>query len=81
MKLMSGTGCGYPIRMVQLTVNGDDRSFENEPTVSELLAILKTPRDAVAVEVNRVILPRGEHDEHRLQDGDAVEVVTFVGGG
>ena len=67
--------------MVILRIIGDDHSFESEPTGCEVLATLEVPRDAVAVEVNRTIIPRAQHEEHRLQDGDSVEVVTFVGGG
>ena len=36
---------------------------------------------AVAVEVNKKIVPRKTHDQARLTDGDVVEVVTLVGGG
>jgi len=33
------------------------------------------------VEVNHEVVPAARHAEHRLQGGEAVEVVTFVGGG
>jgi len=35
----------------------------------------------VAVELNGEVLRQGQHPEIRLRDGDALEVVTFVGGG
>jgi thiazole synthase len=35
----------------------------------------------VAVEVNRRVIPRQEHESCRLQEGDVVEIVTLVGGG
>jgi len=70
-----------PRLMVSITVNGEKQSFEEEPTISELLERLKAPLNAVAVEVNRLIVPRKSHREQRLREGDAVEVVTFVGGG
>jgi thiamine biosynthesis protein ThiS len=38
-------------------------------------------RAAVAVEVNRQVVPRREHEQAELADGDTVEVVTLVGGG
>jgi sulfur carrier protein len=70
-----------PFTMVTITVNGDRQEFQEAPTIAELLARLDAPRSAVAVEVNRVIVPRRAHVERRLEEGDEVEVVTFVGGG
>jgi thiamine biosynthesis protein ThiS len=35
----------------------------------------------VAVEVNRALVRRAERAERRLAEGDAVEIVTLVGGG
>jgi thiamine biosynthesis protein ThiS len=35
----------------------------------------------VAVEHNRRVVPRAEHATVRLNHGDTVEIVTFVGGG
>ena len=36
---------------------------------------------AAAVEVNEALVPKREHPEHELADGDTVEIVTLVGGG
>ncbi len=66
---------------VRLKINGKDHFFEDKPTIVTVLETLRVPRDAVAVEVNRTIVPSSAHDECRLDDGDEVEVVTFVGGG
>jgi len=40
---------------------------------------LKTP--AYAVERNREVVARREHDQTRLEAGDKVEIVVMVGGG
>jgi len=37
--------------------------------------------DRVAVELNRQIVPRAQWNDTRLQDGDRLEIVHFVGGG
>jgi len=66
---------------MQATVNGEPRELREGITILELIEQLKVRRDAVAVEVNRQIVPRSRHGERRLQEGDAVEFVTFVGGG
>lgn len=66
---------------MKLTVNGETREVPQAATVSELLALVGVTAPRVAVEVNRAIVPRARHGEHQLADGDAVEIVTFVGGG
>jgi sulfur carrier protein len=67
--------------MVTLNLNGEDRRFEAPLTIAELIASLRIKTSSIAVEVNRVIVPRSAHEAHRLNDGDRVEIVTFVGGG
>jgi sulfur carrier protein len=49
--------------------------------VADLLAEIAPVKGRCAVEVNREIVPRSQHAERVLAEGDAIEVVTFVGGG
>jgi thiamine biosynthesis protein ThiS len=37
--------------------------------------------DRVAIELNREIVPRGQWSQTRLNEGDRLEIVHFVGGG
>ena len=67
--------------MPRVHVNGESRELPEGTTIVALLELLGLPREGVAVEVNRAIVPRRSHPETVLQDGDRVEVVTFVGGG
>lgn len=64
-----------------IQLNGYPREFSEPLTVADLLSQLDVRASAVAVEVNRVVVPRVNHMNHRLESGDAVEVVTLVGGG
>jgi sulfur carrier protein len=66
---------------VKLTVNGEAREVPDGTTVSQLLASLEVTAGRVAVEVNTDVVRRAQHEQHRLADGDRVEIVTFVGGG
>lgn len=66
---------------MRVRVNGETRDFEQELTVEDLLRALQVPDVAVAVEVNRAVIPRRQHATHVLQEGDELEIVTFVGGG
>ncbi len=66
---------------MQVKLNGEALELPEAMTILQLLERLKVRRDTVAVEVNREIVPRARHGDRRLEEGDAVEVVTFVGGG
>ncbi|MCH5201326.1 MAG: sulfur carrier protein ThiS [Oscillospiraceae bacterium] len=50
-------------------------------TVAQYLETTDYNRSRIAVEKNGEIVPRSEYDSTVLQDGDVVEVVSFVGGG
>ncbi len=63
-----------------LSVNGERREVPAGSTVVQLLQMLGI-RGRVAVERNGTVLRQAEHIETRLQEGDVLEVVTFVGGG
>ncbi len=65
----------------EITVNGAARRVSVGATVAELIAELGLAERRVAVERNRDIVPRARHAEVRLEPGDRLELVTFVGGG
>ena len=65
---------------LQITLNGEPRILEEGSTLAELVTRLELT-GRVAIEVNAVVIRRALHAEHRLQSGDRVEIVTFVGGG
>ncbi len=66
---------------MRLTVNGETREGLHATTVAELLEELRIVPGRVAVEVNRNIVRKTEYESFELHEGDAVEVVNFVGGG
>ena len=66
---------------VNIIVNGELREAPAPITVAQLLSELKLPERGVAVEVNLQIVPRTQHAQHQLHEGDRLEVVSLVGGG
>ena len=64
-----------------LTVNGEAKEVPNGLTLRELVRNLSLEQRPIAVELNRRVVPKDRYDETRLSDGDAVEIVTLVGGG
>jgi sulfur carrier protein len=65
----------------RITVNDEPRDVAAGATVADLLAALELRSRFVAVERNRELVPRTRHSECALEEGDAIEVVTLVGGG
>lgn len=65
---------------MEIQLNGEEYRFEGQ-TVSDLALHLGLTGRRYAIEVNREIVPRSEHTEHRLDEGDRVEVIHAVGGG
>ena len=66
---------------MNLTVNGEDRSFGALASLSDLVAELGLDARKVAVERNLEIVPRSAYGETVLADGDRIEIVHFIGGG
>lgn len=65
---------------MKIKVNGDEREISAGETIAALVARHNLTPDKVAVELNRRLV-RTEKYDTALNDGDEVEIVTFVGGG
>ena len=66
---------------MNLTINGEKRSFDDGLTLAALIEQLGMKRDRVAVELNRDIVQRDKWAATPLNSGDHLEIVHFVGGG
>jgi thiazole synthase len=67
--------------MLNLMINGEARTFDGPLTVRSLLAALGLEPAKIAVERNREIVLRSAYDSTAIMDGDALEIVHFIGGG
>jgi len=66
---------------VHVIINGDLQVVHDGLTIAELIAQLGLNQRRIAVEINREIIAREHYPQRRLNDGDAVEIVHFIGGG
>ena len=64
-----------------LTVNGEKYEHGGDGTVPALLAALGAEPGHTALTVNGDLVFSKDWNIFKLTDGDAVEVLTFVGGG
>ena len=67
--------------MITVTINGASVRLDQPVSIAELLRSVEVPPNYLAVEINAEVVPREDHSTHLVNDGDAVEVVTLVGGG
>jgi sulfur carrier protein len=61
--------------------NGAEEQLDGSTSVADLVDRLGSGERGVAVAVNHDIVPRSCWSEHRLRDGDRVEVLRVAQGG
>jgi thiamine biosynthesis protein ThiS len=66
---------------LEILVNGEPRRVPGPATAADLLRHLGLDPRTVVFELNRRIVRRPSLTDTALADGDAVELVHFVGGG
>ncbi|MDR1777385.1 MAG: sulfur carrier protein ThiS [Desulfovibrio sp.] len=66
---------------MELSVNGAKEIFEQAAVVSDVLDARGHNEKVVVVELNGVIVPRGDFAHTALKEGDELEIVHIVGGG
>jgi thiamine biosynthesis protein ThiS len=66
---------------IRIRLNGKEREVSRGLTVGSLLDELELHPGMVVVELNREILARDGYAGVNVSEGDAIELVHFVGGG
>ncbi len=68
-------------KKMMITVNGEIKEYTDGATVAEVVNQLDLAGKRIAVELNKDIVPYGNYESQRLQDGDRLEIVQAIGGG
>jgi sulfur carrier protein len=66
---------------MKLNVNGKDYEHRGDGTVAALIAEVGATPEHTALTVNGRVIPSADWKQTKLNDGDAIEILTFVGGG
>lgn len=64
-----------------MKINGVEKEYPKNLTISEMLIREGFVKERVAVELNTEIVAKDIYDTTVLKDEDVVEVVSFMGGG
>jgi sulfur carrier protein len=67
--------------MITIALNGEAYPLEKGHSLAALIVSLNLSGQAIAVAVNRRIIPRAQWQDHLLQAQDKVDVVRAIGGG
>jgi len=66
---------------MNITINGASRQLTSVQKLSDIVSSFCKQPKHVITELNGTIVPPDQWGQTNLQDGDALELVTFVGGG
>ncbi len=66
---------------MKIVVNGENHILEESLTIRELIGKFGINTETVVVELNKQIVAKENFGSTKLNDGDKVEIVHFVGGG
>jgi len=66
---------------MKIKINGEEKQIADGLSIHALLESLQIPPGRVVVERNRDIVQRDSFGATMLVEGDALEIVHFVGGG
>lgn len=66
---------------MKIQLNGESRDIPASSTALDLINLLELGDKRLAMEVNLEIVPRTSYAQHRLNEGDQVEIVQAIGGG
>jgi len=67
--------------MMDIVLNGQPHRLKQTCSVADLVQTLGYADRRIAVERNGEIVPRSQHVETPINEGDRLEIVVAVGGG
>ena len=68
-------------KLMNILLNGEAREIAEGTLLSQLIEQLDLHGKRLAVEINKEIIPRSQHAEYAIKDGDNIEIVHAIGGG
>ncbi|WP_456430355.1 sulfur carrier protein ThiS [Nitratifractor sp.] len=66
---------------IEVIVNGEPHRIAEQKDLQSLIDDLRIAEKVMAAAVNMEIVKKERWSEHRLREGDRIELLHFVGGG
>ena len=67
--------------MIKAIVNGAVAKLPQASTITDVLSLYKLNPERVVAEVNGNVLTKEEYSKTMVNEGDKIELISFVGGG
>ena len=66
---------------MNILLNNKPEKIFDGSTVKKLLENKNIKNKYYAVEINRKIIPKSDHETYIIKEGDKIEIITAIGGG
>ncbi|MBI5415217.1 MAG: sulfur carrier protein ThiS [Candidatus Omnitrophica bacterium] len=66
---------------MRITINGQKKEMSSSQSLREVIGQFRASPAVLIAEINGTIIKKDQWDQIRVNDGDTVELVSFVGGG
>ena len=66
---------------MNITCNGEQKAVDNDISLNDLVLSLELNPQSLVAEINGKIIEQPQFSDKKLQDGDRIELIRFVGGG
>ena len=66
---------------MNITCNGEQKAVDINISLNDLVLSLELNPQSLVAEVNGKIIEQPQFSDKKLQDGDRIELIRFVGGG
>jgi sulfur carrier protein len=66
---------------MKIVLNGEPHKLNQESHVTDLIEILQLGNQAIAVAINRKIIPKSLWSSTAINEHDVVDIVRAIGGG
>lgn len=66
---------------MQIIINGEDKQFDDELTLQEIITSLRIEDKVMAAAINMEIVKKDDWKTYVPKDNDKLELLQFVGGG
>ncbi len=66
---------------MNILLNNKPEVLFEDSTIKNLLEKKNIKNKYYAIEVNKKIIPKSDHEIYVIKDGDRIEIITAIGGG
>ena len=67
--------------MIEVAINGQPREIPEGTTVAGLFDVLGLDPEGLLIERNKTVVSRSAFGSERIEPGDRLEILRFIGGG